>query len=205
MNDLTQWRAVAPRVRGGDLVFFQGTGFLSDAIGFFTGSILTHSAMILDPAITKGEVDILESTIETINGREVNGPQINTLEYRLATYDAGGRVWIAFLSDKVRGLLDCEAMWTFASRKLGRDHYNKLELLEYVGQKIPLINDLPIYGPDSDSEVCSEFCCQLLQAGGFYGLDPFVTPPQKLAELKIYSGIEQVIGTPKRIKKFNTR
>lgn len=50
-----------------------------------------------------------------------------------------------------------------------------------------------------------EFFCQLLQAGGLYGLDPFVTPPQKLAELKIYRGYEQVIGTPKRIKKFNTR
>jgi hypothetical protein len=44
-----------------------------------------------------------------------------------------------------------------------------------------------------------------LQAGGLYGLDPFVTPPQKLAELKIYSRYEQVIGTPKRIKKFNIR
>jgi hypothetical protein len=69
----------------------------------------------------------------------------------------------------------------------------------------PLINDLPICGPDNDSEVCSEFCCQLLQAGGLHGLDPFVTPPEKLAELKIYSRYEQAIGTPKRIKKSNTR
>jgi hypothetical protein len=44
-----------------------------------------------------------------------------------------------------------------------------------------------------------------LQAGGLHGLDPFTTPPQKLAELQIYSGYKQVIGKPKRIKMFNTR
>ena len=42
-------------------------------------------------------------------------------------------------------------------------------------------------------------------SGGLYGLDPFVTPPQKLAELKIYSGYIRVIGSPKLIKRFNTR
>jgi hypothetical protein len=125
MNDLTQRRAVAPRVRGGDLVFFQGTGFLSDAIGLLTRSILTHSAMILDPKITQGDVHILESTIE--NG--VDGPQINRLAPRLANYDKGGRVWSVSVRKSARSP-DCEAMWTFASRKLGKDHYNKIELLE---------------------------------------------------------------------------
>lgn len=192
---------ILPALQPGDIIAFEGRGFLSNAIGFFTGSSLTHVAMVFK---TDGrQVTITESTI--LHGK--SGPQFNDLTTRLATYDRGGRAWVLRLRPIVRKYLDFDAMWRLAAAKTGKDHYNVPELFEYVARLVPVVQDVPIlYQRDSDAEVCSEWLTELLKAGGLLpGVDPFTTSPQKLAELAIYQDCVQVLGTPRLIKNFNSR
>jgi hypothetical protein len=90
--------------------------------------------------------------------------------------------------------------------RVNRDRYNVLELGAYVARMIPVVQDLPFwYKPNSHEEVCSELIAELLAAGGLPGLRPYETPPQEIADLKIYSGCLQVAGKPASIKKFNSQ
>jgi len=193
--------------RGGDIIAFGGKGFLSDAIEWLTGSKLSHVAMVLDPRLRvdgrpQAEPQIVESTI--LNGR--NGVQINPLAARLAMCGAGERVWVLRLSDAIRGFLDWDRLWAFAMARVNRDRYNVLELGAYVARMIPLMQDLPLwYKPNSHEEVCSELVAELLAAGGLPGLRPYETPPQGIAELKIYADCRQLMGKPAAIRKFNSQ
>ncbi len=202
MNDLTTYQSVRDHMRGGDIFFFDGSD-ASDVvhiIGDFTSNAIrlltrgpTHSAMVYDAET------LIESTI--LHGK--NGPQLNPVEGRVAEY--AGRVWWCPLAERTRGMLDFDAMWTLARKKLDHDHYNVGELLAYVGRKVPVLGWLPqLYRPDSDSEVCSELLAELLAAGGVPGLQPAQTPPQRLAEMRLYAGCTQLAGPPAAIRNFNT-
>lgn len=189
-----------PALLPGDIIGFEGTGFLSDSIGFFTGSVLSHVAMVFEQSA--GHTIITESTIY---GNK-DGPQYNDLAARLATYDAKGRAWALRLDPKIRAMLDFDKMWKLAAAKVGKDKYNKIELLQYVLRDMPVTHFIPaMYKADPNREVCSEWATELLSAGGLPNLDPPVTSPQKLAEMKIYRDYVQMMGTPRVIKKFNTR
>lgn len=195
-------------IRGGDIIAFGGTGFLSGAIDFFTGSKISHLAMVINPALQvdgkpQSGLNVVESTI--LNGR--NGVQINPLTARLADYLApGGRAWVLRLSERVRAFLDWDNVWAFAMERVGRDRYNVLELGAYVMRDLPAIGQLPFwYMPNSHEEVCSELVTELLAAGGIPGLKPYQSPPQVVAELKIFAGSEQLLGKPATIRNFNTK
>jgi hypothetical protein len=163
--------------------------------------------MVLDPRLRvdgrpQAEPQIVESTI--LNGR--NGVQINPLAARLAMCGAGERVWVLRLSDAIRGFLDWDRLWAFAMARVNRDRYNVLELGAYVARMIPLMQDLPLwYKPNSHEEVCSELVAELLAAGGLPGLRPYETPPQGIAELKIYADCRQLMGKPAVMRKFNSQ
>jgi hypothetical protein len=192
---------------GGDIVAFGGTGFVSDAIEMLTGSKLSHVAMVLDPRLRvdgkpQTELQIVESTI--LNGH--NGVQINPLAARLAMCEAGERVWALRLSDAIRRYLDWDRLWVFAMERVNRDRYNALELGAYIARMIPVVQDLPFwYKPNSHEEVCSELVAELLSAGGLAGLRPYETPPQGIAELKIYADCRQLMGKPAVIRKFDSQ
>jgi hypothetical protein len=192
---------------GGDIIAFGGTGFVSDAIEWLTRSRLSHVAMVVDPRLLvdgrpQTELQIVESTI--LNGQ--NGVQINPLRARLATCDAGERVWVLRLSDAIRGFLNWDRLWAFAMVRVNRDRYNVLELGAYIARMIPVVQDLPVwYKPNSREEVCSELVAELLAAGGLPALRPYETSPQGIAELKIYADCRQLIGKPAAIRKFNSQ
>jgi hypothetical protein len=196
-----------PTLRGGDILVFASDCFLGDAIELWTDSVLSHSAMVIDPALPvdgqpQRELHIIESTI--INGR--NGPQINPLEQRLHDYqlENKGRVWGLRLSRRIRAYLDWTVLWDFAASKL-HDHYNIWELGEYILRKLPLVSYIPqLYRPAPDAEVCSELVAELLRAGGLPGLKPPQMPPQALAELRIYEDAQQLLGEPITIPRFNS-
>ena len=193
--------------RGGDVIAFGGTGLVSGAIEWLTGSKLSHVAMVLDPLLNvdgqpQTELQIVECTI--LNGR--NGVQINALTARLAMCGPGDRGWVLRISDAIRRYLDWDRLWAFAMARVNRDRYNVLELGAYVARLIPVVQDLPLwYRPNSHEEVCSELVAERLAAGGLAGLSPYETRPQSIAELKIYAGCTQIIGKPAVIKNFNTK
>ena len=194
-------------IRGGDIIGFGGSGFVSDAIEWLTRSRLSHVATVIDPRLDvdgqpQTELHIVESTI--LNGR--NGVQINPLAARLAMCGPRERVWALRLSDAIRGFLDWDRLWAFAMVRVNRDRYNVLELGAYIARMIPVVQDLPIwYKPNSHEEVCSELVAQLLAAGGLPALRPYETPPQGIAELKIYADCRQLQGKPAAIRKFNSQ
>ena len=194
-------------IKGGDIIAFGGTGSVSDAIEWLTRSKLSHVAMVIDQRLAvdgwpQTELQIVESTI--LNGR--NGVQINPLKARLAGCDPGERVWVLSLSDAIRGFLDWDRLWAFAMVRVNRDRYNVLELGAYIARMIPLVQDLPVwYRPNSHEEVCSELVAELLAAGGLPALRPYETPPQGIAELKIYADCRQLMGKPAAIRKFNSQ
>ncbi len=197
-------------MRGGDIIFFAGAGFLSDVIDLVTHSQVSHSAMILDPDLVIDGVpqhlgnipwtpNIIESTV--LNG--ISGPQINRLDQRMTNYGAG--VWWCPLSDEIRNLIHWPLAWAFALAKLKGDRYNTAELAMYLARHVPGIQSIPeLYKSDPHAEVCSEFLAMILQAGGLPGLNPAIIPPQKLAELKIYRECVQLTGKSSAIRNFNT-
>lgn len=202
-------------LRAGDVILFDAgdrsdvihlvSHVLPNAIECVSRSAWSHSAMVFDlDAPVNGrdqaELHILESTIL----RGANGPQLNPLSARLADY-TGGHAIACHLSERIRGFLDFGAMWRFAAGKLGRDRYNVAELLAYLARHIPIVQEIPaLYQSDDDSEVCSEFVAQLLQAGGLPGLHPAVMAPEQLAQLRIYSGYSQLVGEPRLMPHFNS-
>ena len=195
-------------IRGGDIIAFGGTGFLSGAIDFLTGSKISHLAMVIDPGLSvdgkpQAGLNVVESTI--LNGR--NGVQINSLAARLADYQTPGcRAWALRLSDPVRAFLAWDKLWAFGMERVGRDRYNVLELGAYVMRDLPAIGKLPFwYMPNSHEEVCSELVTELLAAAGLPGLKPYQSPPQVVAELKIYAGCAQLLGKPATIRNFNSK
>jgi hypothetical protein len=189
-----------PTLQPGDIIAFEGTGFLSNAIGFFTNSCISHVAMVWDGIYTC--TTITESTIYD----KKDGPQFNSLATRLGDYDSKGRAWALRLAPDIRKLLNFDAMWALAAKKVGKDRYNKTELVEYIFRDLPITHFLPeLYKANLNREVCSEWATELLSAGGLPNLDPPTTSPQKLAEMRIYSDCVQMMGTPRAIKRFNTR
>lgn len=203
-NSLAKYDEVRGQMRGGDMIAYGGTGFLSRAIEVVTGSVLSHMAMVVAPELTTAgnpdrEIFITESTITP--GQ--NGPQINPLRESVAVYP--GKVWWLPLSDRIRSFLNFDDMWALMLKKIGPDRYNVLELGKYLARYVPGVNMIPwLYRVDPGYEVCEEYLCMLLAAGGLPGLNPAVMPPQKGAELKIYREAVQLVGVPTRIRSFNS-
>lgn len=189
----------------GDLIFFFGTGILSNIIKLFSHGP-THSAMIIDPSSVtddgagEGGPYIAESSIE----RHIDGVQINSLPIRIRSYDRGGSIALARLDPRIRTVLDFPAMWKLLYTIVNRDRYDKLELLEYVARHVPFIEYVPQWD-NPNREVCSELLAMLFAAGGLPGLEPFDSTPGTLMWMKIYSSpLEWLYGRPRNVKKFNT-
>jgi hypothetical protein len=188
----------------GDLIFFYGTGFLSSAIRLFAGGGPSHCAMLIDPStVSDGGAGlrgpyIAESTIR--QGQD--GVQINSLPLRIASYDKGGSIAICRRDQRIP--LDFAKMWELLYLRVGRDHYEKIALAEYVARWVPLLHYVPAYN-NPHREDCSDLVTMLLAAGRLPGLNPFLTTPKTLFEMKMFAGIEWLAGKPRDVDKFNSR
>ena len=214
MNDLSRYQAVRGSMRPGDILFFGGCDasdvvsivdhFLPNTIGALTRSNLTHVAMILDPEVlidgkAQTELMLIESTIA--HGK--NGPQINPVEKSVVEYS--GLVWWAPLSERTRAMVEWPSLWSFALSKVGADRYSIKTLTDFVFRKIPLIGSLPwFHRPDAKAEVCSEFIAEDFRAGGLPGIDTHEVSPQSWAQMHIYEGLVQLVGSPASIRGFNS-
>lgn len=187
-------------LQGGELVFFWGAhDILSDGIRTITGGLKehapSHSGMVYDVNLLlpdgskQTEWYLLESTI--LNGK--NGVQLNKLADRVNGYD--GAVAITYLSERIRSFLNWPAIWGCAQQKLGVVHYNIAEIAAYLANLV-LPQPLAIDKSDPNAVVCSELLAELLQAGGFPGLDPFRTPPERLFQMRMYREIAVLSGNP---------
>ena len=214
MNDLTRYHQCQAQMRAGDILFFGGCDasdvvcivehFVPNSIGAVTRSNLTHVTMILDPTLLvsgkpQTELMLLESTIA--HGK--NGPQINPVEKTIAEYD--GLVWWAPLSERDRAMVDWPALWSFALSKVGTDHYAIKTLTDTLVRKFTPIGWLPwFHRPDPKGEVCSEFIAENFRAGGLPGIETHEVSPQSWAQMHIYEGLVQLVGSPAKIRGFNS-
>jgi hypothetical protein len=193
VNDITGYLALKEMILPGDCVLFDGHDysdvvenvdhFLSNAIEIWTHAKWSHAAIV-----DQDKHFLLESTIMT--GKD--GPQLNDFETRLRYYD-GPSVWLFPLLSDIRRQLDFDAMWSYMHAKIGKDHYSKRAILDYVlrplglGRLIKHINE-----NDGHSEVCSEYVCLgLRQAAGdriecLKNCNAHNTAPGGLVELPIF-------------------
>src|ERR1035438_5650426 len=107
MNDLTNYWKIAPLMQPGDVIAFGGVAVISHLIDVFSGSTISHIAMVqqprgavklIVPSIIPSDVVITESTIE----EGVSGPQSRPLGPTLADYGDGARAWWLPLATAVR-------------------------------------------------------------------------------------------------------
>ncbi len=184
------------------VVFFQGTGFLSDVIAKVsgdkkaTGEVPTHCALIEPPRAFPGydltkPVKIFESTKEA--GKD--GPEVNDLESRIEGYDKKGNIWVCEFTDKVFAAIDWKAATAFMLSRAG-DQYNVLELpADLLHLKL---------GFSNHKEVCSELVLETLYASGIQSHTPsaYQSNPQELAELPLFKSCTQVFGEPATLRGF---
>jgi hypothetical protein len=207
---------------GGQAVVFYGSGFVSATIEHLSPYLVdpgdvsidapSHIATILDRTIPvngkpQAEPFIIESTTDLVNesGAKVSGPQVNALKWRIAHYDVGARVYILELRPELRAMLNWPGVWSTMLAKLGKDGYNKVELVEYVLRRIPVLDDLPwLFKPRPDKEVCSEYRAEGMRGGGWPGLVPALTTPAVFVSMAAWRSCTQVCGPPMAVKGYNT-
>src|ERR1035438_4532760 len=118
MNNLTQYRAAAPSMLPGDVIAFAGRAPLSFIIDGYTGSKLSHVAMVrgTPPRLTEilapltPGVYVTESTIFTdpVTHTKISGPQTHPLD-EVLTVDyaaAGSCAWHLALRSEERAQID---------------------------------------------------------------------------------------------------
>lgn len=187
----------------GDIVFFWGTGLLSWSIEFLTKGP-SHCGILIDPRLVtddgagQGGPYLAESTRN--DGKD--GVRVSSLPNRIAEYDKGGAIAIARLDTKTSSALDYEKMWNLLYARVDRDRYNAIELAEYLARRIPFVEYIPAWN-DPGREYCSQLVGMML-ATSLPGIHPFLSRPRDFFEMRLYSSLEWLHGTPRKVNKFNT-
>src|ERR1035438_5059031 len=145
MNALTQYRAAAPNMLPGDVIAFAGRAPLSFIIDGYTGSKLSHVAMVRrTPTVDVPGVYVTESTIFTdpVTKKKISGPQTHPLE-QVLTVDyaaAGSCAWHLALADEVRAQIDWTKFYAFIAKcEDGSVTYDIPGYFAYLWRSIPFI------------------------------------------------------------------
>jgi hypothetical protein len=116
MNDLSAYLKLRDAIRPGDVIAFSGREIISYLIDLFSGSNISHVAMVRHPAdVHLGDVVITESTIE----KGKSGPQDNLLGATLLGYNAGAQAWWLPLADDVRSEIDWRNFYAYLGAEEG--------------------------------------------------------------------------------------
>lgn len=205
MNDLGQYLTVRNQIRIGDIVAFAGRAPISHLINLFSGSPISHCAIVrqgvhpTDPG--SGDVKIAESTIE--NGR--SGPQTRYLGDTLANYGDSSQAWWLPLSEDVRTVMKWQSFYTAIGSSEAGVRYDKIGLTGFILRGIPAIGPRIMQSEPAKRMFCSGLVVEVLEAGGVLrGVNFSKTSPGDITSMKLYSKAVQLIGAPATIPRFNT-
>ncbi|MFH1370374.1 MAG: hypothetical protein ABII09_03695 [Planctomycetota bacterium] len=146
------YKRIRPHLMTGDIVLFNGRGVISDVIGFFTRSKMSHVGMIVR---TSYQVDILEADW----GKSVKGVQLNPFGEKCREYK--GEIFIRFLNCE-RDRLWFEQLHKFISEHRGTSYEKGLGLiLELLGAA------LRINRHNEHNLFCSELLASIFKRWGY--------------------------------------
>lgn len=200
-HPLINYQKVRLRIQPGDVIAFSGTGFLASLIEAFSGSRLSHVAVVRQAAHDPSDATIIESTI-TDNR---NGVQTNPLGDRIANYDDDGRIWWLPLSQQIRQMIRWDKFWEFCGAADGIVGYDTPGLFEFLWRSIPFLGPRVAQKENEQRMVCSACAVALFEACGVLrGINYSKVTPQDLAEMRLYARYVQLAGKPAKIRNFNT-
>ncbi len=200
MNDLNPYHSVRDLMAPGDIIAFGGEGFVSDAIKFFTRSVVSHIGIVFETTGLAGERRIILAEATSLNGK--SGAQFNPLSERIAAYP--GRVWWLPLSARTRAQLDTTAMLEFLKAQDGRP-YDFRGIGAFLARPVPGLGQIPFFHHGAaDAWFCSEYAVGAFKAGGLpIGIETDEVQPQDFCTLPLYDRCVQLAGRPKSIRNFN--
>lgn len=194
----TDYRAVRDRMRPGDVIAFSGSGFISDAIKFFTRSCVSHVGIVFEVREEdKRRVKLMEST--TLNGE--SGVQETYLSERLAAYD--GPIWWLPISEAARRKMDQRNFWSTLNSCKGRK-YDYRQVMHFA---VDLLH-LWAQGESPGRLFCSELAALALKAAYVLPvwIDSSEIRPVDLCRFRIYSqNYYQLRNGWQEIKGYNCR
>ncbi len=187
---------VRPFLDSGDVVAFQGKGFLSSTILKCTGSNVSHVGVIR--RVESDRVYVIEST--TLKKGAPAGVFTSLLSDRLVSYQ--GKVWILKLSREARAKFSPVGFEAECVEMDGKK-YDTLGVLDFELRKAIGLSLNPFPG----HVFCSCLVSYALESAGVLpkSLYPRNESPSDVCALKIYDqDYSQLVGGPEEIRGFNT-
>ena len=203
MENEELYHAVKGELRPGDIIAFQGQALISNLIHLFTASPVSHVGVVrwAEHPLDTGGVRVTNSTIEGV----VSGPQTVELETFLKTQYLKGRAWWLRLSPEIRKLIDWEKFYAFIGGCEGFVKYDIEGLVGFVARQLPVLGSYLCQTNDPHQMFCDAYCIAIFESCGILrGINPRKMTPQDLVEMKIYQLYQQIWGSTKELKNFNT-
>jgi hypothetical protein len=201
--NLKRYLAVQYQMRPGDVIAFSGHALISYLIDAFSGSNLSHIAIVrnVSGTSTNADVVITESTIH--NGK--SGPQSRTLGGLLEEYGEDCQAWWLPLSDEVRRDFNLFEFYKFIGSAEGSVRYDIPGLFGFLARSVPILGPRICQGESAKRMFCSGYAVDCLEhAGALRGINYSKTSPQDLAEMHIYREYVQILGECGKIARFNS-
>lgn len=181
-TNVCDYTAIRPVIKTGDIVFFNGRGFVSWLIRFFTG-LPTHGAIVM--RTESDRIVLMESTM-LVEGKR--GVFQSLLSERAAAFE--GEVWIARLSPDARRQLDTAKVEAWLLAQQGKYYDIIGAVYEGLEQLLPFL-------PESDYSrafFCTRLCMAALRNGGLNVDREYSPTPHQLANLPLFSYFWQIKG-----------
>jgi hypothetical protein len=182
----------------GDVIAFAGKEPLSFLIDAYTGSKLSHLAMV--KSNTSGEVWVTESTIFTdpLTKKKISGPQTHPLEQVLTVdYAAPGScAWHLALSDDVRAQIDWTQFSAFIAHcENGSVAYDIPGYIAFLLRSIPFLGARVCQSENYRRMFCSAYDTAIFENCGVpLHRDFSATSPADLVRMRIYKSCTQILG-----------
>jgi hypothetical protein len=175
----------------GDVITFSGRAIISYLIDAFSGSNLSHIAIVRNIASDNSDVVITESTIH--DGK--SGPQSRPLGGLLEEYGEDCQAWWLPLSDDVRKAFDLFQFYKFIGESEGAVRYDVPGLFGFLARSVPILGPRICQGESAKRMFCSGYAVDCLEhAGALRCINYSKTSPQDLAEMHICREYVQIPG-----------
>jgi len=201
MNDLTLYNSVKTVLRPGDIIVFAGTEPISWAIRLFTGSPLSHTAMVRQRVHQGSDVVITQCDLNSKH----NGAQSCLLGAELEGYGDGASAAALLLRDDFRKSLDWGKFYEFIGAAETYVHYDVAGLFGFLARELPVMGPYILQSEDPHQMFCNAYCIAIFEAcEGLRGINYRKMSPQDLAEMAIYEKAVPLMGKPLKIRHFNS-
>lgn len=167
--------------QAGDVLAFQGKGFVSRAIRLWTWSRISHVGIVYDSHT------MVEST--QMDGAE-GVRHVNTVDLANKYIEQGGRIALLPLSALNRHRLGVKSMRGWLDNAIGRryDYWQVARLITPFWPQRP--NDWSLF--------CSELVSMAHRAGYLYDVNPSEMTPADVCRLRIYAPAYYQVATGER-------